>query len=157
MVITQPTTSHKKLELMAGTWSGEETCHPSPWNPALKKVHGRSVHRVAMGGFHVLGDYEQVENGEVGFTGHAVYSFDEATEDYVCHWFDSMWSGASVLRGKWEGDVLTMTNHDPKFGHCKLIYRMGELEQGRYSFRMEMSQDGEEWNVCMEGDYRRAD
>ena len=28
------TEAHKKLELLTGTWAGEETCHPSPWTPS---------------------------------------------------------------------------------------------------------------------------
>lgn len=157
MEMTKPTLSHKKLEAFAGSWAGEETCHPSPWNPETKTVLGRAEHRVALGGFHVLGDYEQVENGEIGFTGHAVYSYDEAADSYVCHWFDSMCANASVLRGKWEGGTLTFFNHTPEIGHCRLTYGMADAEKGRYTFRMELSPDGAAWNPCMEGEYTRQD
>ena len=41
---------HKKLELLTGSWSGEDTCHPSPWNPELHHATGRANCRVALGG-----------------------------------------------------------------------------------------------------------
>ena len=151
----KPSAAHQRLELLAGTWLGDETCHPSPWNPELHRAKSRSVRRVALGGFHVIGEYEKLDQGEDAFTGHEIYSFEPDSGMYVSHWFDSLGPKGCALRGQWDNDVLTLLGHDPQFGHSRLTYGMAELAEGRYDFKMEMSQDGVEWKTCIEGQYSR--
>ena len=155
MQMPKPTAAHSKLEQLAGTWIGTETCHPSPWNPELHSAKSKTVRRVALGGFHAIGDYEKLGEGEDAFTGHEIFSYEPDSDEYVCHWFDSMGPKGCALRGRWQGDTLTLLGHDPQFGHSRLIYGMGELAQGAYSFKMEMSPDGETWTPCIEGRYER--
>ena len=33
MNMPQPSPGHHKLEVLAGSWEGEETMHPSQWDP----------------------------------------------------------------------------------------------------------------------------
>ena len=45
---TMPTLTehHKKLEKFAGTWLGEETLHPSPWEPKGGKATAKQTARI---------------------------------------------------------------------------------------------------------------
>ena len=151
------TEAHHQLQRLTGAWEGEETCHPSPWNPEKNQALGRATCRLALGGFAVIGDYEQHKGGELSFTGHGVYTYDPATDEYVCHWFDSMGLAPSEFRGKLENGVMTLTCHDEQFGHCRLTYDLTAVEEKRYGFAMDMSQDGVQWQPAMEGSYRRTD
>jgi len=151
------TRGHKKLGLLAGSWTGEETCHPSPWNPELSHAVGRSCCRVALGGFAVIGDYQQEKPGEPLFSGHAVYTYDPEKDSYGCYWFDCMGLPPAMFRGTFEGDVLTLKMHDEQSGHCRMVYDLREIDTGRYAFRMDLSPDGEEWKPCLEGTYRREE
>ncbi len=151
------TDGHKNLELLAGSWSGEDTCHPSPWNPELHQALGRSTCRLGLSGFAVIGDYEQVKDGQIVFTGHGVYTYDSRDDSYVCHWFDSMGLHPMEFRGKLVDGVLTLTTEDEQFGFGKLVYQLRSVNQGRYEFEMYDSKDGENWELRLEGKYRRDD
>ena len=152
-----PTDAHRALAPLAGDWIGDETCYPSPWNPELQPATGHNRMRVALGGFAVISEYEQVKQGEVTFTGHGVYGYDPDEAVYTCYWFDSMNPKAALLKGQLIDGVLTMTSHDPQFGYYRLIYDLRELGEGRHGFRLEGSQDGEQWQVMQEATYRLAE
>ena len=61
------------------------------------------------------------------------------------------WS-QSVFRGNFEGDVLTLTNPDPK-AQCRAVFDFSK--RGSYAFRMDVSPDGTQWFPFLEGQYRR--
>ena len=117
---------------------------------------GRARCRLALDGFAVIGEYEQEKKGEPLFTGHAVYTYDPESKRYGCHWVDSMGGQPVEFRGDMVDDTLTLHAHDEKFGHCRLIYDLTRVGDGRYGFQMDMSQDGEQWKPCLEGKYRRT-
>jgi hypothetical protein len=68
------------------------------------------------------------------------------------HWWDSMGLPASQFRGDFQGDVLTLTNHDDQM-HSRATWDFSS--PGRYSFRMEVSQDGNHWYPFLQGKYTR--
>ena len=55
----QITEKHRKLEIMVGSWEGEEIIHPSPFSPEGGKAYGRSTNRLALDGLAVIHDYQQ--------------------------------------------------------------------------------------------------
>lgn len=152
MEMPKPGPGHEKLASFTGTWSGEETMHPSPWDPKGGKANATTSGRVICDGFYVAGDYEQKRGGQVTFRGHSVIGFDDKTQEVVMHWFDSMGMGAELFRGKWKGDVLTLQSRSP-MGHARLTYDF--QEQGTLRTRMEMSQDGAQWAPMFDGAYHK--
>jgi hypothetical protein len=78
-----PSDGHRKLEKIAGQWEGEETMHPSPWDPQGGRATDRIKSRVALSGFALINDYEQERDGKVTFTGHAVFTFDPKEDLYT--------------------------------------------------------------------------
>ena len=154
MEMPKPTEAHRKLEKLVGSWHGEETMHPSPWDPEGGVAQGQSEACLALDGFAVVVDYEQERDGVVSFTGHAVYTYDVAESCYVLHWFDCMGVPPNVFKGEFEGDVLTLTTRDS----TRLSRIIADYsEDGLLRSAMEMSPDGENWSTLFEGEYRRSD
>ena len=152
MDMPKPGPGHKLLESFAGNWKGEETMHPSPWDPKGGVATATTSGRAICDGFYAASDYEQKRGGAVTFRGHSVIGFDQNTQDYVMHWFDSMGMGAEVFRGKQKGQTLTLANQGP-MGHHRLTYDFSE--KGTQRTKMEMSQDGKQWKVMFEGTYHK--
>jgi len=144
---------HRKLQVLAGTWTGEETMFPSPWDPKGGKAAGRFQSRLDLDGFFLVTDYVQQRGGQTSYRGHGVYGYDAETNGYTMHWFDSMGSPCNEpMRGKWEGNSLILEQVGP-MGHSRHSYR---LEGDRFSLLMEVSQDGKQWGKFLEATYARA-
>lgn len=152
MDMPKPGPGHKRLEMMTGTWEGEETMYPSQWDPKGGTATGRTVSRLALDGFAVISDYQQERDGKVTFTGHGVMTFDPKQDLYVLHWFDCMGSPPEVFTGRFEGDVLTVSHGGPM--HVRLTYDYGQA--GKLLSKMEMSQDGSSWKTLFDGVYRHS-
>ena len=152
MEMPKPTEAHRRLERLVGTWTGEERMHPSPWDPEGGPAVGHVENRAALDGFAVIHDYEQERNGVVTYRGHGIYTWDAMRGHYAMHWWDSMGYPPNVFVGDFEEDVLTMTYESPQ-GHHRTAFDLSK--DGEYSFLMEMSQDGKEWNPFMTGAYVR--
>lgn len=154
MEMPQPVAGHRRLELMAGVWSGTEALHPSPWSPEGSVARGRVKARVALGGFAVILDYEQEASGRVAFTGHAVVTWDDGAGEVVMHWYDCLGAQREEFRGPLEGNRLTLTSRTER-GLQRLVYTYAE---GEMNSHMEMSSDdGETWSKLFDGVYQRAD
>jgi hypothetical protein len=152
MEMPKPGPAHKLLESFAGDWKGEETMHPSQWDPKGGKAQGTTRARVVCDGFYVAGDYEQARDGAVTFRGHSVMGYDPNAQEYTLHWFDSMGMGAEVFRGKLQDRVLALTSKNP-MGHNRLTYDLSE--KGTLRMKMEMSADGKQWQAMFDGVYHK--
>lgn len=152
MEMPKPGEAQRKLEILAGSWTGEEKMHPSPWDLQGGTATGRVRNEVALDGFAVVQDYEQERGGQITFRGHGVFRWDAARETYSLHWFDSMGMPPNEYLGNFDGDVLTMTSETPQ-GTSRTV--MDLRESGTYRFRMDHSRDGKEWQTLMEGSYSR--
>ena len=152
MEMPKPTEAHRKLEKLVGSWSGEEKISPSPWDPQGGTAVGRVQNRLALDGFIVVQDYEQERGGAVNFRGHGVFSWDSMQQCYVLHWFDSMGMPPNEFCGNFDDNVLTLSSSGPQ-GHSRAVFDF--REEGSYTFRMDVSQDGSEWYTFMEGKYAR--
>ena len=150
MEMPRPTPGHLLLEKLAGFWEGEETMHPSQWDPKGGTATGRNKQRLSLGGFALVTDYEQERDGVVTFTGHGVMTYDTKEACYVLHWFDCMGSPPEVFKGTFDGDVLTLAHGGPGM-HARLTYDLSG--EKRMTTRMEMSSDGEEWRTLFDGSY----
>ncbi|HKY33339.1 MAG TPA: DUF1579 family protein [Candidatus Polarisedimenticolia bacterium] len=147
------TDQHRKLHVLAGNWTAEETIHPSPWDPKGGPALGRVAAKVDLDGFFVVSDYVQERGGKVSYRGHGVFGYDPQQGAYTLNWFDSMGSIQwETCRGTWEGSKLTFSQKNP-MGHARYVYTF--QGEGRYGFAIEHSQDGKAWSTFMEGAYVR--
>jgi hypothetical protein len=153
MALPKPSPGHLALEKLTGIWEGQETMHPSQWDPKGGVAFGRNRHTLSLGGFALLADYEQVRDGAVTFTGHGVYTYDPKQGRTFLHWFDCMGSPPEVFAGGFDGDVLTLAHSGPGM-HARMTYDLST--PGTMKGTMEMSADGTEWHVLFEGVYRRT-
>lgn len=153
MDMPTPTAGHLRLERMAGLWEGQETMHPSQWDPKGGVAVGRNRHTLRLGGFALIVEYEQERDGAITFTGHGVYTYDAKADRYILHWFDSMGSPAEVFTGGFDGDVLTLGHGGPGM-HARMTYDLSE--PGVMRGQMEMSHDGSDWQTLFEAVYRKA-
>ena len=152
MEMPKPTDAHKKLERLAGKWKGEEKMYPSPWDPNGGIAVGRVNNHPALDGFTIVQDYEQERNSAVSFRGHGVFSYDATQQCYLLHWWDTMGMPPNEFKGTIEGSILTMTDKKPQ-GLSRAVFDL--RQEGKYNFKMEMSQDGRQWQTLMEGNYNR--
>ncbi len=152
MEMPHPGPGHLNMEKLAGHWEGEESMHPSQWDPKGGVSTGRTKSRLALNGFALISDYEQERNGMVTFTGHGVMSFNPKEDLYTLHWFDCMGSPPEVFVGRLDGDVLILAHGGPGM-HVRTTYDLGNPENLRT--KMEMSQDGAAWNTLFDGSYKR--
>lgn len=153
MGMPKPSAGHQRLDKLVGTWEGEETMHPSQWDPKGGVAKGRNDHRLDLGGFALLADYRQERDGAVTFTGHGVYTYDPEGDRYVLHWFDCMGSPPEIFTGGFEGDVLTLAHGGPGM-HARMTSDYSI--PGVMKAKMEMSPDGQSWNVLFEATYKRV-
>ena len=150
----KPGAEHKKMEQLAGSWVGEETLHPSPWDPKGGKATGRVRARIELGGFHLITDYEQERGGAVNFRGHGVLSYDPRGRCYTMHWFDVMgFDPGPPAYGTWEGETLQF-QHSHHKGHSRYTYVFEK--DGLYTLKIEMSPDGKSWMPFLTGNYTRV-
>ncbi|HEY2412562.1 MAG TPA: DUF1579 family protein, partial [Pirellulaceae bacterium] len=110
MDMPKPGEAHRKIQKLVGNWLGEEKLFPSPWDPKGGTAQARVSNRLALGGFAVIQDYEQLRGGAATFAGHGVFSFNPHDSTYSMHWWDSMGSPPNNFVGKFDGDVLTLTH-----------------------------------------------
>jgi len=152
MEMPKPTDAHKKLERLNGKWKGEEKMFPSPWDPkggtAMARIHNRS----AIEGFNIVQDYEQERDGVVNFRGHGVFSYDANQQCYILHWWDSMGMPPNEFKGNLADNILTLTSKG-MMGMNRATFDF--RQDGKYTFTLDVSQDGKQWMAMMEGKYQR--
>ncbi len=153
MEMPKPGKAHELLKKLAGSWHGDETMHPSQWDPKGGTAQGKINNRLALGGFAMVQDYEQIRDGKTTFEGHGVLSWDGRAREYIMHWWDSMGMPVNEFRGRLAGDKLTLIDRSPQMQHRTVWEITGDSS---YSFTMEMSPDGERWTTLMTGTYGRG-
>ncbi|MCB2204581.1 DUF1579 domain-containing protein [bacterium] len=143
---------HKKLELLAGEWHGEEHMHPSEWDPAGGTAQGINITRLALGGLAAINDYVQKKDGKTTFEGHGIYSYNPEEDLYTMYWLDSIGSPPEIFTGRFVEKVLTMTSRNP---NMQVRLRWDMTDPGRMLSSMEMSQDGKQWKQLFDAVYTR--
>ena len=153
MDMPKPTEQHKKYQAFIGTWAGDETLHPMPWEPKMVKVTSKTVNRLELDGFFLVIDHEQTRDGKIGYRGHGVYGFDPFQQKFTMHWFDVMgFDPGPPALGTWEGKTLCF-QHSHQKGHGRYTYNFER--DGLYTLKIEMSQDGKSWIPFLSGTYKR--
>ena len=153
MEMPKPIPQHRKLEAFAGTWTGQEKMLPSPWDPKGGNAQGAITSRMDLDGMYLVSDYTQQRDGKVTYRGHGVIGYDPKREAYTMYWFDSMsYDTGGAALGRWESDTLTFEMKNP-MGYSRYIYKL--QGDGKYEFRMEMSQDGRNFQPWLESTWTR--
>lgn len=153
MEMPRPGAAHARLQVLTGRWVGDETLHPTPWDPAGGRAAGVVENRVALDGFAVVQEYQQSRDGRPNFSGHGVFWWDAATGQYVMTWVDSMAGMAAEYRGDFDGATLRLVTALAGGGFARCSFDHGTPD--RYTFLMEMSPDGHAWAPFLEGTYTR--
>ncbi len=153
MDLPKPGPEQKALERLAGEWIGDETVHPSPFDPVGGKATSTVKNAVAAGGFALAQDYVQSRGGNVHFEGHGVFRWDGMAGEYALAWIDSTGFPPSEFRGKFAGEVLTLVSKNP-MGMTRATWTLKGATA--YEYRMDVSGDGSTWQPFLEGTYRRA-
>ena len=155
MQMQKPTKFHAKLEAFTGKWTGEETMHPTPWEPSGGQAKGDMKVRSDLEGQGIIQDYVQKRGGKVSYRGHGIMGYDPQEKCYVWHWSDSM-SGVpcTATRGEWRGNKLVFQNASPD-GHQRYTYTFHK--DGTLGFSIESSGDGSEWQTFLTARYQKKD
>ncbi len=153
MEMPRPGDAHRKLEALVGTWEGDETLFPSPWDSKGGKAKASFTAGLELDGFFVIGDYAEERDGKIMYRGHGVFGWDDRERSYIMYWFDSMGGGNVVpARGTWTGDTLTF-QHQTAMGHTRYSYQFTDVDH--YVMRLDQSKDGRSWQPFVEGKYKR--
>src|SRR5271165_1427676 len=146
----KPGPEHQKLNYFVGNWTSDGDMKPGPMGPG-GKITIKEDTQWMDGGFFVVirSTYTSAAMGNgssIAFMGYdpqeKVYTYDE---------FDSM-GQATHSKGNVDGDTWTWTN-DVKMGPqaMKARFTMKILSPTSYTYKFEMSPDGNTWNLVMDG------
>lgn len=142
------------IDAMAGTWLGEETLFPSPWDPSGGVAVGRTQARSILDGHLVTSDYAEERDGAIVFRGHGIYAWDTPSACYRMYWFDSM--APCPLQppaaGHWVGQRLTF---ELATATAEYRYVYDFEEPGFYVYTSELRRPDGEWATYMRGEYVR--
>ena len=149
-----PLEEHRRLTVLAGNWSGEETIYPSRWTeggPASSRVTAR----IDLNGFYLIQDTRQMRGGRETFAAHALFTYDRDDRLYKLFWHDSLgYFPPSPASGAWVGKVLTLVRGSLR-GNARHTYEI--IDDNSYSMTIQFSPDAEGWSDVLSGLYKRID
>lgn len=151
MEMPRPGPAQERLHIFIGEWRGKETMHPTQWMPEGGVRDAVVSNKLGLDGFAVIQDYVQYDGDTPTFVGHAVIMKHPHADSYQMYWFDSF--SPSVFDGDWDGARGSFIQDGP-MGKARASYDFSE--PNAYTFRMEMSQDGQTWSPMMDGEYRKV-
>jgi hypothetical protein len=149
MEMPKPGPEHKKLDVLAGSWTLDGDMKPSPMGPGGKMTEIEKCDWMDGGFFLVCHTDFKSSMGDGAGLSILGYSADDKAYTYREYnsWGESMESKGSV-----DNDTWTWTN-DEKMGGTMMKGRftMKLLSPTSYTFTYEMSQDGTKWSTVMDG------
>jgi hypothetical protein len=146
----KPAPELKKVEYFAGTWTSEGDLKPSPMGPGGKMT--MTERNQWMDGGFFLTMFSEFNITAVGKgSGMAFMGYDPDKRVYTYDEFNSL-GEAEHSTGMVDGDTWTWTRHD-HVGNSTLKRRfiIKTLSPTSYTFKFEMSRDGNHWSTVMDG------
>lgn len=150
----QPGPEQKNLQRFVGTWKMEGTMQPSPMGPG-GPFSGSETCKM-FGAWHVVCDSSG--SGAMGdMKGHAVLTHDRSAGQYRYFAVNDQMPDAEMATGERTPTGWLWTSKMDMGG--KTIhgrFAMTDKSDTEYTFKWEMSPDGEKWTTVMEGTSKRT-
>jgi len=140
----------KKLDYFVGNWTSEGDMKPGPMGPGGKITTTDKLEWMDGGFFVVIhSNWKSVSMGDG--TGIAFMGYDPNEKVYTYDEFNSA-GEANHSKGTVDGDTWTWTS-DVKMGPMTMKGRftMKIVSPTSYTYKFEVSPDGTNWNVVMDG------
>jgi hypothetical protein len=154
MEMPKPGPEVKRLEYFAGNWNTEGEIKPNPMMPAGKMTSADKAEWFPGGYQLVIHSTGKMPMGSMNGLGIIAYNAEDKV--YTYYGIDSM-GFAELSKGTVDGKNWVYTS-DSKMGgkvyHGR--YSMTEDSPTSYSFKYEMSEDGTNWALIMEGKSSKA-
>jgi len=149
MEAPKPGPEHKKLDVLAGSWTLTGDMKPGPMGPGGKMTEDEKCDWMQGGFFLVC--HTDFKSSMGDGTGVSVLGYSADDKAYTYREFNS-WGEFDDSRGSLDGDTWTWTS-DEKMGGMTMKGRftMKILSPASYNFTFEMSQDGTKWTTVMDG------
>lgn len=146
----QPTPEHKKLAMWLGSWTGSGEMKPGPFGPGGPMNWTEECSWFAGAEFNVV--CKSKGNGPTGpMVGLGIVGYKPEKKVYTHYGVDNNgWSGYS--EGNRSGDTWTFTSTETMEGktyHSRFAMKMETPV--KMTFTWEMSEDGKNWIVMMDG------
>jgi len=150
MEAPKPAPELKKLDYFVGTWTVEGDMKKGPMGPGGKMTETEMVEWMDGGFFLVMHDNFKSENMGNG-TGVAYMGYDTYNSLYTYDSFEST-GEAEHAHGDFKNDTWTW-NSEQMMGskHMKTRFTVKTLTPTSYTFKFEMSYDGDNWLLIMDG------
>ncbi len=150
MEAPKPGPEVKKLGYFVGTWKSEGELKENPFGMPAGKFTSTDKCEWFSGGYNIVCHYNG--KGPAGAThGLGILAYNMQDKAYTYYGIDNM-GMADLSKGSVEGDSWTFTS-DMKMGdktyHGR--YSMTTSSPDSYTYKYETSEDGQKWNVAMEG------
>ena len=146
----QVTAEHKELAMWLGSWNGSGELKPGPFGPGGAMNWTEECSWFAGAEFHVL--CKSKGEGPTGpMVGLGIIGYNAGKKAYTHYGVDNNgWSGYS--EGTLSGDTWTFTSTETMEGKTYHSRFAMKLETpAKMTFTWEMSEDGKNWNVMMDG------
>ena len=146
----KPGPEHKKLDVLAGSWTLEGDVKPNPMGPGGKMSETEKCEWMEGNFFLVCHvDFKSASMGNGSGMGVIGYSADEKA--YTYREFNS-WGESMDSKGSIDGDIWTWTS-DEKMGNTtvKGRFTMKMTSATAYDFTYETSADGTKWTTVVDG------
>jgi hypothetical protein len=147
----KPGPEHQKLNYFVGNWTSEGDMKPSPMGPGGKVTVSEDTQWMEGGFFVVIHSTFKSSTAMGNGSGIAFMGYDPQEKVYTYDEFNS-WGETNHSKGVVEGDTWTW-NNEMRMGPqtVKARYTMKILSPTSYTYKFEMSPDGTNWNLIMDG------
>jgi hypothetical protein len=109
---------------------------------------------MALNGFYLIQDSQQMRDGKESFATHGVFTYDREDRHYKLFWHDSLgYYAPAPASGGWTGKVLTLVRGSLR-GNARHVYEV--IDDDSYTIKIQFSPDAEGWSDVLTGVYRRV-
>lgn len=150
MQMPKPAPELSKAEYFVGTWNSEGEMKPGPMGPGGKMT--MTERNKWMDGGFFLTMHSEFKSATMGSgSGMAYMGYDADKKVYTYDEFNSM-GEAEHSTGTVDGDTWTWTSDEHMGGNTmKGRFTIKTLSPTSYTFKFEMSPDGNSWSTMMDG------
>jgi Protein of unknown function (DUF1579) len=147
MSMPKPGPEHKKLDYFTGNWTCESDLKPGPMGPGGKMTSNDQIQWMEGGFFVVI--HSKFNGATMNGSGIAFLGYDSGEKKYTYNEFNS--SGEAILsKGTVDGDAWTWIG-DMKEPAGKGRFSEKILSPSSYTFKFEVSSDGANWTLVLDG------